>query len=192
MEQQSYDFQKKSELIFTNGMYDFEFEFDEIGVRIKNVQTDELTIRLDERVVHFYRSLLILRAKGRAYKRFEYSFVESLLSERKKHWLSGENWAYRGWTRTINKSIYKHLPEIRLYNFIVLKNGRPVAGKGFWLNENIRVINAMKEKVLVCERCSKEYDLEKYKIGETCKSDRCEGLMMVPFGFGTENKESTG
>ena len=130
--------QTKSEIIFTNGIYDF--EFDEAGVRIKNSQTEESTIKLDERVVHFYRSILILRAKGRAYKRFEYSFVESLLNEKKKHWLSGENWWYLGWVRTINKSIYEHLPEIRLYNFIVVQNGRPIAGKGFWLNENIRVI----------------------------------------------------
>ncbi len=143
MEQQICNSQKNNNILFTNGIYDF--EFDEAEVRIKNVQTDEQTIKLDERVVYFYRSLLILRAEGKAYKRFEYSFVENLLNERRKHWLSGENWWYLGWVRTINKSIYKHLPEIRLYNFIIVLNGRPTDGKGFWLNENIRVILSERE-----------------------------------------------
>ena len=50
----------------------------------------------------------------------------------------------------------------------------------------------MKEKILACVRCKKEYDLEKFGIGETCKGEGCEGVMMIPFGLGTENKESTG
>ena len=49
----------------------------------------------------------------------------------------------------------------------------------------------MKSDGLICTDCQKKYSIEDgAKVGEKCRKEGCEGLVMVPFGVGRKNKES--
>ena len=110
-------------IIFTNKIY--EFQFDKTGVRIKNMETDARTKRFAPEAISFIRSILLLRAEGKAYNCFRYEYGNIFGNEEIKR-----DSAYVNLRR-----LSKHLGEsISLHGFIVTRLA------GFFLNEHIRVI----------------------------------------------------
>ncbi len=120
-------------LLFTNKIY--EYEFDQTGVRIKNIETDARTKRFSPEYVLFVRSLLLRRAEGKAYGRFSYDYVRDIFGK--------PDLSYNS-TYQVVRRLTQHLRDsIFLSNFIVTYNGLD----GFLLNENIRAMRIQRRSV---------------------------------------------